>query len=215
MLRQRPGWNTGRMVDYYFSENPAGEARSRVIDVELAGATRSILTAGGVFSPEQIDRGTHVLLRELAGTVPANITDPFLDIGCGWGPIALTAALEIPEREVWAVDVNERARELTRENAKRLGLRHLHVAAPDAVPKGLTFGEIRSNPPIRVGKSVLHEILTMWLPRLAPRGAATLVVAKHLGAPSLQAWMHEAFPQLAVSRIARSKGFHLIRAVRD
>ena len=202
------------MNQHYFSESPAGELRTREIDVELAGGTRTVVTAGGVFSPEHLDRGTEVLLRSLPSATEAP-DGPLLDIGCGWGPIALAAALEDPAREVWAIDVNERSRSLTAENAARLGVaERVRVAAPESVPAELRFAEIRSNPPIRVGKEVLHGILREWLPRLTEGGVASLVVAKHLGADSLQRWIAAEFPALEVERTARSKGFHVIRAVR-
>lgn len=202
------------MTEHYFSETPAGDFTPRDIEAVLAGAPRRVLTAGGVFSPEHLDQGTATLLGaidDLSGVGGAGA--PILDIGCGWGPIALDAALTHPEREVWAIDVNARSRELTARNAERLGLGNVRVAAPEDVPANLAFAEIRSNPPIRVGKAVLHEILETWLPRLEPGGAAYLVVAKHLGAESLQRWIGERFPGLAVDRATRKKGFHVIRAV--
>ena len=206
------------MNQHYFSEAPAGDFAPREIEVELAGAPRRLVTAGGVFSPEHLDQGTRVLLRVLEA-LDDSIEDrgadaPILDIGCGWGPIALDAALRHPEAEVWAVDVNERARELTAANAERLGLANVHVAAPDEVPAGIEFAAIRSNPPIRVGKAVLHGILRQWLPRLAAGGSAHLVVAKHLGADSLQRWIAAEFPELEVARVARDKGFHVLAARR-
>ncbi|MFT4232520.1 MAG: methyltransferase [Leucobacter sp.] len=228
------------MTQHYFSETPTGEYRPREIEVELAGAPRTVVTSGGVFSPEHLDRGTEVLLRALerglcgatgegaAGSWPGlgpasgqeagsdagpgSGSGPLLDIGCGWGPIALAAALEEPGREVWAIDVNERSRALTRENATRLGLDGVRVCAPEEVPEEMRFAEIRSNPPIRVGKEALHGILRQWLPRLAPGGSAYLVVAKHLGADSLQRWIAAEFPALEVERAARDKGFHVIAA---
>ncbi|QBE47870.1 class I SAM-dependent methyltransferase [Leucobacter triazinivorans] len=200
------------MTQHYFSETPAGELRTREIEVHLAGAPRTVVTAGGVFSPDHLDRGTAVLLRALAGADEG--LGPVLDIGCGWGPIALDAALRAPERTVWAVDVNERSRALTLENAARLGLTNLRVAAPDDVPATVEFADIRSNPPIRVGKEALHGILQRWLPRLAADGTAHLVVAKHLGADSLQRWIGSEFPEMRVDRAARDKGFHVIRARR-
>ncbi|MEV8337331.1 methyltransferase [Leucobacter sp. NPDC077196] len=204
------------MNQHYFSASPQGELRPREIEVELAGAPRTVVTAGGVFSPEQLDRGTAILLRQLPDTAALGVApeSPLLDVGCGWGAIALDAALAHPEREVWAIDVNERSRELTRSNAERLGLEHLHVAAPEDVPASLLFGEIRSNPPIRVGKDALHAILRQWLPRLAENGVAHLVVAKHLGADSLQRWIAAEFTDLDVARAGRDKGFHIIRARR-
>ena len=208
---------------HYFSESPAGDFTPRDITVALAGEPRTVATAGGVFSPEHLDQGTALLLdvaarlTELdeAAPQPEPGAAPILDIGCGWGPIALDAALRFGDREIWAVDVNERSRELTRRNAARLGLSNVRVAAPDEVPAGLEFAEIRSNPPIRVGKQILHEILSTWLPRLVPGGCAYLVVAKHLGADSLQQWIGNSFPELEVDRAARKKGFHILHALRD
>jgi len=203
------------VTQHYFSETPSGDFAPREIEVELAGATRRLVTAGGVFSPEHLDQGTRVLLRaidEIAANGDFAPGRAILDLGCGWGPIALSAALAHPEAEVWAVDVNERARELTRANAERLELANVRVAAPEEVPPGLRFASIRSNPPIRVGKPVLHGIMRQWLPRLLEGGAAHLVVAKHLGADSLQRWIAAEFPALAVARVAREKGFHVLEA---
>lgn len=205
------------MTEHYFSEAPSGEFAPRVISVELAGANRAVVTAGGVFSPDGIDRGTAVLLQALRATEDGPVdgtaadNSRILDIGCGWGAIALDAALSRPRSEVWAVDVNERARELTALNAKRLGLGNVRVAPPAEVPESLSFAEIRSNPPIRVGKAALHGILRQWLPRLAPGGSASLVVAKHLGAESLQRWIATEFGDFDVARVHRDKGFHVIR----
>lgn len=199
------------MNQHYFSESPAGDFTTREIEVTLAGATHTVVTAGGVFSPEHIDRGTEILLRKLPETSGVGA---ILDIGCGWGPIALSAALDAPERPVWAIDVNERSRELTRLNSARLGLTNVQIAAPEDVPSELRFAEIRSNPPIRVGKEALHAILRLWLPRLEVDGSAHLVVAKHLGADSLQRWIADEFPDFEVARVARDKGFHIIAANR-
>lgn len=203
------------MSEHYFSESPSGDFTPREIEVILSGAPRTLLTAGGVFSPEHLDRGTELLLRTVASFTSEEDQAPLLDLGCGWGPIALSAALSARGRTVWAVDINERSRDLTRMNAERLGLDNVRVAAPDEVPSDIRFGAIHSNPPIRVGKQALHEMLAWWLPRLAPSGAAYLVVAKHLGADSLQKWIATEFAELSVDRIARDKGFHVIEAVRE
>ncbi len=207
------------MSEHYFSEAPSGDFTPREIEVALSGTPHRLLTAGGVFSPEHLDRGTEILLRTIEhsdtrndGVHHSEDHSPVLDLGCGWGPIALSAALTNPDRLVWAVDVNARSRELTTMNAERLGLTNVRVAAPDEVPAEIQFGEIHSNPPIRVGKQALHEMLQLWLPRLRSSGVAYLVVAKHLGADSLQKWIAAEFADLEVSRVARDKGFHVIEA---
>ena len=101
--------------------------------------------------------------------------------GAGWGPIALSLALDAPDATVWAVDVNERALDLVRRNAARLGLVQVNAALPDDVPDDVRFATIWSNPPIRIGKAALHELLGQWLPRLSTGGEAWLVVQRNLG----------------------------------
>ena len=114
-----------------------------------------------------------------------------LDLGCGYGPIALTLAARNPAARIWAIDVNPRARDLCRANATAAGLDNVSVAEPDEVPDGLRFDACWSNPPIRIGKATLHDLLERWLDRLTPDGSAHLVVQRHLGADSLARWLND------------------------
>ncbi|MGN6742004.1 MAG: class I SAM-dependent methyltransferase [Amnibacterium sp.] len=194
--------------EHYFSARPSSEERPRTIRVTLAGRSLELTTAGGVFSPERLDAGTAVLLSR----VPAPATSgAVLDLGCGWGPIAIAMALRSPQADVWAVDVNERALALTAANARIAGIR-VNSASPQDIPAGLRFATIWSNPPIRIGKPALHALLEQWLPRLAPGGTAWLVVAKQLGADSLQAWIAERFAAdgLTVRRAATDRGYRVL-----
>lgn len=198
--------------EHYFSSQPSSELRPREITVEIAGRELSLATAAGVFSPGRIDPGTQVLLAEMP-TPPRD--GVFLDVGCGWGPVALTLALLSPDATVWAVDVNERVLELLRENARRAGITNINAVLPDDVPSDIEFDGIWSNPPIRVGKTVLHEILSRWLPRLGRDLEAYLVVAKNLGADSLQKWLNEDLKGvIEVDRTSTSKGYRILRATR-
>ena len=121
-------------------------------------------------------------------------------------------ALHAPEATVWAVDVNERALELTRENARRLGAVNVRAVRPDDVPEAVQFGAMWSNPPIRVGKAALHALLLRWLPRLRSGGQAHLVVQRHLGADSLHAWLAaELAGQAIVERAGSAKGYRVLR----
>jgi 16S rRNA G1207 methylase RsmC len=193
--------------DHYFTARPAAPDERRTITVELAGRSVSVRTAGGVFSPGHIDLGTRVLLREVPDP-PAS--GDLLDLGCGWGPLALTMALLSPGALVWAVDVNERALDLVRVNAARLGLANVRAVLPDEVPGEVRFAAIWSNPPIRVGKDALHHLLRRWLPRLSPDGEAWLVVGRNLGADPLQHWLADELG-VAVERAASAKGFRVLR----
>ena len=175
----------------------------------LAGHEVSVTVTGGVFSSERIDLGTRVLLREVPPPPPAG---DLLDLGCGWGPLALTQALLSPEATVWAVDVNALALELTSTNAQRAGVTTIRAVPPDEVPADLRFAAIWSNPPIRIGKPQLHDLLLRWLPRLVPGGQAHLVVQRHLGADSLHRWLQEALPSgWTVERAGSAKGYRVLR----
>lgn len=198
--------------DHYFSSSPSSPENLRRIRVSIAGHPVDVTTAGGVFSPDHIDTGTSVLLEN---TPPPPGGGHLLDLGCGWGPIALTLAMDAPHATVWAVDVNERALDLVRTNARELGLNNVNAVLPEDVPDDVVFRTIRSNPPIRVGKNQLHGLLEQWIPRLDERSDAWLVVSRNLGSDSLQRWMISTFtPGYSVHRSATAKGFRVLRVRR-
>lgn len=197
--------------DHYFSSTPGSESNLRPFTARLAGQTYELVTASGIFSPERIDTGTRVLLDHVPPAPPGG---QLLDIGCGWGPLALTLALESPHSTVWAVDVNTRALDVVRRNAEKLGLSNVNPVTPEDVPDDLLFTTIWSNPPIRVGKTELHAILTKWLPRLEPGSDAWLVVQRNLGSDSLHRWIEATIPELTTTRAGISKGFRVLRAHR-
>lgn len=196
------------MTGQYFDTQPTSSDRRRFVKTTVFGQTFDFETSSGIFSPDGLDKATDVLLSE----VPPPAGDKtVLDLGCGWGPIAVGIAAANPNTTVWAVDVNERARDLTVKNAKRHRA-SVRVVGPDDVPGELLFDEIWSNPPIRIGKDALHVLLATWMPRLAIDGAAYLVVGKNLGADTLQRWLTDSgFP---AERIASSRGFRVLRVTR-
>ena len=197
-------------TDHYFSDRPGSPEDRRPATVRLGGRELDVVTAGGVFAHGRVDTGTQVLLRTVdAGGLDGDV----LDLGCGWGPIALAMAMGSPAARVWAVDVNPRAVELTHANATRAGLDGIRAVTPDEVPEHVTFTAIWSNPPIRVGKAALHELLTTWFGRLAPGGTASLVVQRHLGADSLQRWIGDELG-MPTRRLASAKGFRVLRVSR-
>lgn len=196
------------MSEHYFTAEPASASELRPLTVRLGGRELQLATTGGVFSPDRVDTGTQVLLREVPDPPPSGT---LLDIGCGWGPLTTTMALLSPGATVWAVDVNQRALDLVRRNAAAAGLTNVTAALPDEVPDDVRFDAIWSNPPIRVGKQVLHALLLHWLPRLAPGGSAYLVVQRHLGSDSLQRWLADELPDHAVSRLASAKGYRVLQ----
>ena len=197
--------------EHYFSEQPAGEFKTKTIVTAINGERVELFTAGSTFSPDHMDTGTAILLEH---SHEAPNQGNLLDLGCGWGPIALSLAKSCPEATVWAIDVNERSLELTRMNAEKLGLGNIRAVLPSEVPKDMVFSGIWSNPPIRVGKDALHAILSEWLPRLDEECEAYLVVSKDLGADTLLKWMQLSFADLSSERIETAKGLRILRTAR-
>lgn len=200
--------------EQYFSAEPGSRDVRRDLHVSLRGHDVEIEVSNGVFSGHRLDLGTSVLLRHAPQTPE---TGTFLDIGCGWGPIALALGLESSKADIWALDVNERALELTKTNAEKLGLgERIHAVKAEDIPTNLTFDLIWSNPPIRVGKDELHNLLMTWLPRLKTGGYAYLVVQKNLGSDSLIKWLSvELGDDFSVAKYASSKGYRVIEVHRS
>jgi 16S rRNA G1207 methylase RsmC len=193
-------------VSHYFAEQPTGPERRRTVTATVWGHELSLTTASGVFGGDYLDKGTAVLFRECP---PPTTGTRFLDLGCGYGPIALGLALSRTAARVDAVDVNERALTLCAENAAAAGVGdRVRALRPDEVEPARTYDQIWSNPPIRIGKDALHDLLLRWLPQLAPDGEARLVVGKNLGADSLQTWLHA--QGYACTRLASAKGFRIL-----
>jgi 16S rRNA G1207 methylase RsmC len=197
------------MPEHYFSADPGVPFERETFTAELWGSELTFDTGSGVFSRGHLDHATAVLFRELEPPVQGQ----FLDLGCGYGVIGLAIARAVPLANVTGVDVNERAILLANENAKAAGLDSRFVACtPEQVPSNQVFDEIWSNPPIRIGKEALHELLLTWLPRLAPDGRMVMVVGKHLGADSLQRWLGEqGWP---TTRLGSHKGFRVLETRR-
>ncbi|MGI9601415.1 MAG: class I SAM-dependent methyltransferase [Acidimicrobiales bacterium] len=194
------------MNDQYFADRPTSASAPTEVTLTLPGLQLDLATDRGVFARDAVDVGTRLLL--LDAPAPATTPRTMLDLGCGYGPIALTMASRWPEAELWAIDVNERARALCVANAERHGLT-MTVAHPDDVPADVTFDLVWSNPPIRIGKTALHTLLTTWLDRLSPTGEAVLVVQKHLGSDSLHRWLDDnGWP---TQRCSSQRGYRLLR----
>ena len=195
----------------YFEAEPLAATSPRTIVVKIGGMQLRFVTDSGVFSPDRLDAGTRLLLAEVPPLTAGERR--VLDLGCGWGPIACVAALRSPAAEVLAVDVNERALRLTARNADANGAGNVAVARPDGVDPTRRFDRILCNPPIRIGKPALHDLLATWLDRLAPEGRAHLVVHRHLGSDSLARWLGERGH--GVTRMLSKSGYRLLEVRSD
>jgi 16S rRNA G1207 methylase RsmC len=194
--------------EHYFSQQPDSAAKPHQVSFEVDGIPFQAKSESGTFSVQKLDRGTEILLRSFeAFPSDGNV----LDIGCGWGPISLAVAKLRPNAVVWALDVNQRSLRLTAENAQSHGLSNIRAVQAGDIPEDLTFSGIWSNPPIRVGKQVLHSLMQTWIPRLEPGACAMLVVQKQLGAESFEKWLASEFPKMQVDRPDQDKGYRVIR----
>lgn len=194
------------MSEHYFSSEPSSPLQHAEVNVRAWGHDLALRSASGVFAHGRVDLGTSVLLRTAA---PDPAARTVLDLGCGYGALALGLAVELPAATVWAVDVNERALATTRANAAAHRLAHrVQVVTPDAVPADLRFDEIWSNPPIRIGKLAVHALLASWLGRLGPEGRAVLVIGRNLGADSYHRWLVER--GWVCDRLGSAKGFRVL-----
>ncbi|QBI54245.1 class I SAM-dependent methyltransferase [Streptomonospora litoralis] len=217
-----PGGGHGHgRPQHYFAADPAAASRPASVELVLPDVHLRLATDRGVFSADRVDLGTRVLLE----SVPAPPPDGrLLDLGCGYGPIALAMAARAPRAAVLGVDVNARALELARRNAAKNYLYNVdfQLADPDGSPAApaaqppagpaLTgpFDALWSNPPIRIGKPALHALLRTWLARLAPGGQAHLVVQRNLGADSLHRWLEQE-AGLAAERASSRAGYRILR----
>jgi 16S rRNA (guanine1207-N2)-methyltransferase len=191
---------------HYFDPAPVVESKPRTVHLHVGELALELKADRGVFGSHGVDLGTLVLLREAPPPPPQG---EILDLGSGYGPIAIAIARQAPGARVWAVDVNERAIQLTRTNAAALDVTNVTASSPDEVPDDVLFDAIYSNPPVRVGKAALHELLVRWLGRLRPGGWAYLVVQRNLGADSLATWL--AAQGYEVQRLKSKKGYRILQ----
>jgi 16S rRNA G1207 methylase RsmC len=203
------------VTDHYFSADPSAPFAREPLTCEVWGQRLDLVSGSGVYSRGRLDVGTAVLFRETEPPAPGHV----LDLGTGYGVIGLAVAAAwradgVPAGSgsgVTGVEVNQRAVVLANQNAASLGLQDRFVACdPDGVPDDVRLDEIWSNPPIRIGKPALHDLLLNWLARLRPDGRAVMVVGKNLGGDSLQAWLtDQGYP---TTRLASAKGFRVLES---
>ena len=193
----------------YFAEQPPAAHRPGTVHLVLSDMHLTLATDAGVFSPGRLDPGTRLLLEAAPPPPPEG---DLLDLGAGYGPLALALAKRSPGARVWAVDVNRRALELCAGNAAAAGLVNVRCVSADEVSLPASYQLIWSNPPIRIGKQALHSMLTAWLGRLAPGAAAYLVVQRNLGSDSLQRWLADS--GWAATRYAARAGYRVLEVRR-
>ena len=198
------------MNDHYYTRVPQSESKPIPCDYTYRGIPLSFQTDAGVFSKGEVDTGTRLLLEAL----PEKMAGEILDLGCGWGVIGISIARKWPETRVTMADVNTRALDLSRENAKR---NHAEVTCAEsdgmAALKGKAFDAVVTNPPIRAGKQVIYGMFADAAKSLNPGGALYLVIRKQQGAESCMKYLQTIFD--SVEKLDKSGGFWVLKCIHN
>lgn len=200
------------MTDHYYSRTQNVESDPQFWDYTLKNTRFRFKTDNGVFSKNEVDFGSGLLIETFE--MPDTDGD-ILDVGCGYGPIGLTVAKNWPERQIYMVDVNLRAVGLAKDNSELNGITNIKVYESDRLKavKGMKFAAILTNPPIRAGKNIVHDIYEQSFDCLLPGGELWVVIQKKQGAPSTMDKLSLLFDE--VETVIKKKGYYIIRAVRN
>lgn len=198
-------------MSQYFDENPEVQSDPKTVSFSFKGNDYLFETDRGVFSYEKVDKATQILLDILWEKYYGKNPELIIDVGCGYGPIACVLGDRFPDSKIIGVDTNSRARDLAVKNArKNIGGDRIKIFSPEEVDDTIMVDLIVSNPPIRIGKSAMYELLRGWSTRLVSGGQMWLVIAKNLGADSAAAYLEHELG-LKVSRVSSKKGFRILR----
>ena len=199
------------VTNHYYSQNPEVGSDPQHFTFDLRGRSFRFKTDHGVFSKKEVDFGSRVLIDafELPG-----VDGPVLDVGCGYGPIGIALAGFYTDRQVVMSDINERAIALAKQNALDNNIKNAVFVKSDRFNnlKGRKFASIISNPPIRAGKKVVHQMFEESQQALVDAGSFWIVIQKKQGAPSAKKKLETLFP--AVEIVARNKGYYIFKAIK-
>lgn len=200
------------MNDHYYSSKPQSASNRQTFAATLRGFAFRLTSDAGVFSRDGVDYGSRVLIDLMEIEPNAEV----LDVGCGYGPMGLTAARLAPQGHVTMIDINERAVELARLNAANNGIGNVTFLPSDlfAAVDGRTYDAILTNPPIRAGKAVVHRLFAEAYEHLRPGGSLWIVIQNKQGAPSARAKLEELFGEDNVVEVGKDKGFRVYRSTK-
>lgn len=198
------------MSEHYYSRKPSVAHDLHTIEETMRGRRFMFVTDAGVFSKKGVDYGSRLLVETMVFSVDARV----LDVGCGYGPIGLSAAVLAHKGSVTMVDINERAVELARQNANRNNVGNVEILQSDLLSevKGQTFDAVLTNPPIRAGKEIVHRLFEQAHEVLVPGGALWVVIQKKQGAPSAYDKLETLFAR--VEKVERDKGYWILKATK-
>lgn len=201
-------------MSHYYDENPEVESDETVFTYSYDNHNLKLTTDTGVFSKGKIDFGSDLLVTTFLKANPPGPTKNIIDVGCGYGPIGLMVAKVAPHHQVTMVDVNQRALALAKRNKQKNHIENVEIVESDGLTQveDATFDFVLTNPPIRAGKTVVHQILTDASSKLKQEGALYVVIQKKQGMPSAKKKMQEVFENVEV--VEKSKGYYILRSVK-
>ncbi|MGP4042235.1 class I SAM-dependent methyltransferase [Gracilibacillus sp. D59] len=196
-------------MDQYFSQSPDVASDPQTWSYELRGQTFTFTTDNGVFSKNEVDFGSRVLIEAFC---TPDTDGPLLDLGCGYGPISIALAATHSDRSVLGVDVNERALSLAEKNAKQNQISNVTFKKSNILSNvyDQSFAAILTNPPIRAGKEVVHRMFEEAKKALVSNGELWVVIQKKQGAPSAKKKLSELFEEVEV--VTKEKGYFIFCA---
>ena len=192
----------------YYAENPDAAHDIHELRVDLLGEKMTFLTDAGVFSKKMVDFGSQLLLKCLE----VDQGETVLDVGCGYGPLGLSLAKAYGVQATM-VDINNRALDLAQQNAERNKVEATIFQSNIYEQVEGHFDHVISNPPIRAGKQVVHEIIENSKDFLKTGGDLTIVIQKKQGAPSAKSKMEDVFGNCEV--VKKDKGYYILRSVKE
>lgn len=198
---------------HYYTNNKDTKSEPKNIRFVLNAYDFDFKTDNGVFSKNNVDYGTRVLLETMIEENAVSDKNRILDVGCGYGPIGIVLGTLFPKHRIDMVDINDRAIELTEYNVKNNKLSNVNVFRSNKLDSiNDNYSMIISNPPIRAGKHIVHAIIHDAFNHLDDSGELWIVIQKKQGAPSAREKMLEVYGNAEIVR--RDKGYYILKSIK-
>ncbi len=195
-------------MSHYFENDKNLVSEIKTFDINILGNLFTFNTDNGVFSKGELDFGTSLLIKNV---LKMNLSGQILDLGCGYGPIGIILK-KIKNVDVTMSDVNRRALHLVKMNAKKNNVLVTAIESNGYENIPDLFDYVISNPPIRIGKKNLYQLLIETKKHLKENGELIIVVRKEQGALSL---VRDMGVYYRVKVIDKDKGFLIISLKND